>query len=76
MSKTMTIRQFETQAFLDAEAADRRGDVLISAYFSKEEDRYTCIYSGTMDAGDALILINALIHRFGIDASLLTGEAA
>lgn len=45
------------------------GDRWCVVYFSKEEDLYRESYR--MDSGDALIVIQALIEKFGIDPEVL-----
>jgi hypothetical protein len=41
------------------------GDAFMSVHFSREEDKYQ-IGTTSMDAGDALIVVQSLIKNFGL----------
>lgn len=51
--------------------AEADGDVYFVTFFSKEQDGYNAFWQVQMEDGDALLIINDLIKKFGLSAEAI-----
>lgn len=66
----MTIKDAEKPIHDLCKRAKNDNDTLLVFYFSRVDDKYQG-YSENMDFGDALIVIEKLVRKFGIPAAVL-----
>lgn len=64
----MRVKDF-FEAIPDLKAAEEAGDCYCVIYFSKEEDAYHGKHH--LDSGDALLIIEELIQKYGLDPEVV-----